>query len=89
VTRTVAVSGFGILSPLQPGLRDRAQWVEQLFDIDFLDPNIYYISSLPSELEWNDVTLIGLSAFLITLCATIYPAWKASRTRPAEALRYE
>lgn len=63
--------------------------IEQLFDVSFLDPNIYYISSLPSELNWEDVTLIGGSAFFITLCATLYPAWKASRTRPAEALRYE
>jgi len=63
--------------------------IEQAFDVSFLDPNIYYISSLPSKLDWNDVLLISVSAFLITLAATLYPAWKASRTQPAEALRYE
>jgi len=65
------------------------QWIESFFSVSFLDPNIYYISALPSELDWNDVGLIGVSAFLITLGATLYPAWRASRTQPAEALRYE
>ena len=65
------------------------QWIEGFFGVSFLDPNIYYISALPSELNWNDVGIIGASAFLITLGATLYPAWRASRTQPAEALRYE
>lgn len=64
-------------------------WIERFFSVSFLDPNIYYISTLPSELDWDDVATIGISAFLITLGATLYPAWKASRTQPAEALRYE
>lgn len=64
------------------------QWIEG-FGVSFLDPNIYYISALPSELNWNDVGIIGASAFLITLGATLYPAWRASRTQPAEALRHE
>jgi len=65
------------------------QWIESFFGVSFLDPSIYYISALPSELNWNDVVTIGVGAFLITLGATLYPAWKASRTQPAEALRYE
>lgn len=64
-------------------------WVEGVFDIHFLDPNIYYISRFPSDLHWNDVGLIGISAFLITLLATLYPAWRAAQVQPAEALRYE
>jgi lipoprotein-releasing system permease protein len=63
--------------------------IESWFGIDFLDPSIYYISKLPSDLHWEDVGFIGVSAFLITLLATLYPAWRASRTQPAEALRYE
>ncbi|MES9900175.1 MAG: lipoprotein-releasing ABC transporter permease subunit [Sedimenticola sp.] len=63
--------------------------VEEFFGVDFLDPSIYYISSLPSDLHWDDVSMIGIGAFLISLLATLYPAWKASRTQPAEALRYE
>ncbi len=63
--------------------------IESWFGVDFLDPSIYYISELPSDLHWEDVGVIGISAFVITLLATLYPAWRASRTQPAEALRYE
>ncbi len=63
--------------------------IEKVFSVDFLDPNIYYISELPSDMQLGDVTLISVTAFVITLLATIYPAWKASRVQPAEALRYE
>ncbi len=79
--------GGGILLSLN--LESIVQGIERLFDVNFLDPNIYYISSLPSDLHWDDVCLISVSAFLITLLATLYPAWRASRTQPAEALRYE
>ncbi len=55
----------------------------------FLPPDVYYISDLPSEIHWDDVVKICSVSFLISLLATIYPAWRASRTEPAEALRYE
>jgi lipoprotein-releasing system permease protein len=63
--------------------------IESLWKVDFLDPNIYYISDLPSDMHWSDVSMVGISAFMITLLATIYPAWRAARVKPAEALRYE
>ena len=63
--------------------------VENLFQIQFIDPDIYYINQLPSDLHWDDVWMIGVSAFTISLLATLYPAWLASKTQPAEALRYE
>ncbi|MCW8847420.1 MAG: lipoprotein-releasing ABC transporter permease subunit [Sedimenticola sp.] len=77
----------GVLLALN--LESIVKTIEQLFSVNFLDPNIYYISTLPSELKWDDVGMISISAFLITLVATLYPAWRASRTQPAEALRYE
>jgi lipoprotein-releasing system permease protein len=55
----------------------------------FLDPGVYYISELPSDLHWDDVWMIGIVSLLLGVAATIYPAWRASRTQPAEALRYE
>ncbi|MEJ2402755.1 MAG: lipoprotein-releasing ABC transporter permease subunit [Candidatus Thiodiazotropha sp.] len=64
-------------------------WIERTFKVDFLDPSIYYITKLPSDPQISDVLFIGGMALLITLLATLYPAWKASRTQPAEALRYE
>jgi lipoprotein-releasing system permease protein len=63
--------------------------IERMLGINFLDPSIYYISSLPSDLQMGDVISVGLIALAITLLATIYPAWRASRVQPAEALRYE
>jgi lipoprotein-releasing system permease protein len=64
-------------------------WIEKALSVDFLDPSIYYITNLPSDPHTSDMLFIGGMAFLITLLATLYPAWKASRTQPAEALRYE
>ena len=63
--------------------------IEQAFGVHFLDPSIYYISALPSDVRASDVLRIGGGAFLMSVFATLYPAWRASRTDPAEALRYE
>jgi len=63
--------------------------IENLFGFRVLDPSVYYISDMPSELHWSDVWSITLVSFLLGAISTIYPAWRASRTQPAEALRYE
>ncbi|HHH43310.1 MAG TPA: lipoprotein-releasing ABC transporter permease subunit [Gammaproteobacteria bacterium] len=63
--------------------------IENAFHVQFMPADVYYISELPSKLNWPDVWQIGLVAFLLSLLATLYPAWRASRTQPAEALRYE
>ncbi|WP_257264747.1 lipoprotein-releasing ABC transporter permease subunit [Endozoicomonas sp. ONNA2] len=63
--------------------------LEKLLGIHFLSPDVYFISYLPSELMWQDVALISVSGLLMSFLATLYPAWRASRTQPAEALRYE
>ena len=63
--------------------------IERLLGTQFLAKEVYYISELPSELQWGDVTTITLVAFVLALAATVYPSWRASRTNPAEALRYE
>jgi lipoprotein-releasing system permease protein len=63
--------------------------IERAFGVQFMPADIYYISDLPSKLHWPDVWRIGLLAFLLSFVATLYPAWRASRTQPAEALRYE
>jgi lipoprotein-releasing system permease protein len=63
--------------------------IEQAFGVHFLDPGIYYISALPSDVRSGDVLAIGLGAFAMSVVATLYPAWRAARTEPAEALRYE
>jgi len=63
--------------------------IESLFHVQFLDKQVYYISDLPSDLQWPDVGVIATVSFLLTLLATLYPSWRASRINPAEALRYE
>jgi len=63
--------------------------IEKLFGTHFMSAEVYYISELPSKLLWSDVWRITGMAFLLSLLATIYPAWQASRIKPAEELRYE
>lgn len=64
-------------------------FIEGIFGIRILDPAVYYISVLPSDLHWDDVWMICSISLVLGLVATIYPAWRASKTQPAEALRYE
>jgi len=64
-------------------------FLEQTLGFHFMDPDVYYISGLPSEVHPGDVVRIGLAALILTLVATVYPALQAARTQPAEALRYE
>src|SRR3990167_7737920 len=64
-------------------------WIEKIFHVQFLSASIYFVDYLPSELQWNDVWQISASALGLSLLATLYPAWRASRTEPVEALRYE
>jgi lipoprotein-releasing system permease protein len=64
-------------------------FLEQLFSFHFMDPDVYYISGLPSEVHPGDVVRIGAAALILTFVATAYPALQAARTQPAEALRYE
>jgi len=63
--------------------------IERAFGIQFLAKDVYYISELPSDLQWRDVGIIAGVSFVLTLLATLYPSWRASRVNPAEALRYE
>jgi len=63
--------------------------IERAFNMQFLDKTIYYISDLPSDLLSADVITIAAIALALALVATLYPAWKASRVNPADALRYE
>jgi lipoprotein-releasing system permease protein len=63
--------------------------IEKLFHVKFLNAQTYYISELPSELLWSDVWATAGMAFLLSLLATIYPAWQAAKINPAEVLRYE
>ena len=64
-------------------------FVENLLGFKFLAKDVYYISDLPSDVVFGDVMTIGLVSLALSFLATLYPSWRASRTNPAEALRYE
>ena len=66
-----------------------APFLEQLFGFQIMPGDVYYVSRIPSELEWQDVTIIAVAAFILTSLATLYPARRAALVNPAEALRYE
>jgi lipoprotein-releasing system permease protein len=78
---------FGILIALNIGTI--IPFIEGLFNVQFLAKDVYYISDLPSDLIWSDVVTIVTVSFILSLLATLYPSFKASRINPAEALRYE
>src|SRR5690606_11005949 len=61
----------------------------RVFNVRLLESDVYPISYLPSDLQWSDVAQIAVTALIISFFASLYPAWRASRVQPAEALRYE
>lgn len=87
VIGTVLGACFGILIALN--IETIIPFIEQLFQVQFLAKDVYYISDLPSDLVWSDVVTIVSVSFVLSLLATLYPSYKASKINPAEALRYE
>ncbi len=63
--------------------------IESIFGIQFLPKEVYFISTLPSDPRMSDIIPIASFSLILSLLATIYPSWRAARTKPAEALRYE
>lgn len=87
IVGTVAGVVFGIL--LAANLESIVTSLEAVFGIKFLAADVYFISDLPAELRVKDVALISSIALVLSLVSTVYPAWIAARTAPAEALRYD
>ena len=87
VVGTVFGALFGVL--IASNISTIVPFIEHLFNVQFLAKDVYYISELPSHLIWMDVIVIISMSFLLSLLATLYPSWKASKMNPAEALRYD
>ena len=69
-------------------ISDLSLWVEQAFGLVLFDPAVYYIGGLPSLLLWGDVLAVVAVAFVLSLLASVYPAWRAAKVPPAEVLNY-
>lgn len=64
-------------------------WIEHIFNVQFLSSSVYFVNYLPSKVEWFDVAEIAIASLCLSLVATLYPAWRAAKMDPVEALRYE
>ena len=69
-------------------ISDLSLWIEHAFGLVLFDPAVYYIGGLPSTLLWGDVAAVVAVAFVLSLLASVYPAWRAAKVPPAEVLNY-
>jgi lipoprotein-releasing system permease protein len=84
---TALGAGLGIV--LSRNLEAIVRALERVLGTQFMDPRVYYMSDLPAHVEGSDVLQVCAVAFILCALATLYPAWRASRTAPAEALRHD
>ena len=90
-----AVGAFGVLCGVSFGsllalwIGDIVHWLEYVLGFRVFDPDVYFISQLPSRLLWQDVLMISGLGFGLSLLATLYPSYRAGQILPAEALRYD
>ncbi len=63
-------------------------WLERVSGQHIFSSDVYFVSNLPSELQRGDVLLICSAGFILSFLATVYPAWRAAKVEPAQALRY-
>ena len=87
VIGTIMGAITGVLTALN--IKTIVPFLEGIFGVQLFPADVYVISDFPAEMHWNDVTSIIIAALIVTVLATLYPAWRASRTQPADALRYE
>ncbi|WP_417788326.1 lipoprotein-releasing ABC transporter permease subunit [Stutzerimonas xanthomarina] len=87
LTGTLIGTVLGVLGAMN--VSALVSWLEKVSGQHIFSSDVYFISTLPSELRLHDVLLVTLAALLLSFLATVYPAWRAAQTQPAEALRYE
>jgi lipoprotein-releasing system permease protein len=95
ITQGLVIGWLGVAAGLALGLTVALNvgtiepFLEHTFGFQIFDSDVYYITTIPSDVRWENIAIIAGAAFSLTGLATLYPALRASRTSPAEALRYE
>lgn len=95
IVQGAVVGVFGTLLGLAGGIAlalnvtDIVNWIEYVFNVQLLSSSVYFVNYLPSKIMASDVIKICFASLVLSLLATIYPAWRASRMDPVESLRYE
>ena len=84
---TILGTIIGIL--FATNIQNIKNWIETHFSVELFSPTVYFLTELPSRIIWSDVVFIVMLSLILSLLSTIYPAYKASKTNPAEILRYE
>ena len=84
---TLAGVALGVL--ISVNLETLIHVLEAVLGVHFLDAKVYFISDLPATVQWPDVLKISLTTFLLCCLSTLYPAWRAARTQPAQSLRHD
>ena len=83
------IAGFVIGVLFVSNIESIRQFVGWLIGVDMFSSELYYLTEMPAKMDWAEVTQVVVMALLLSMAATIYPAWRAARMDPVEALRYE
>jgi len=83
------VAGVALGALLSANLETLVHLLERLLNTKFMDAKVYLMSDLPAVVRWSDVLIISATAFGLCCLSTLYPAWRAARTQPAQALRHD
>jgi lipoprotein-releasing system permease protein len=86
IVGTVIGGILGVIAALN--VSELVGWLERVSGQHIFSSDVYFVSNLPSELQGLDVALICSAGFILSFLATVYPAWRASKIQPADALRY-
>jgi lipoprotein-releasing system permease protein len=82
-------AGFALGVAFTLNIEEIRQLIQRLLDVQLFDPKIYFFTRLPALIEVGDVVAVLVMGFGLSFLATLYPAWRAARLDPVEALRYE
>jgi lipoprotein-releasing system permease protein len=81
--------GLGLGLAFAENIEAIREFLQRFTGTDLFNAEIYFLSQLPARVDVAEVTLVTLMAFGLSFVATLYPAWRAARLDPVEALRYE